>query len=195
MIIMFKKIILLANKLDQKGLYEEANIIDALYKYAIEYPADYDPGPLPAPEPWESEMMEMDISPEAREEKQEYKKHEIPTDPQDVEELITRTKMMLKGIEYPESESDIWRPQEESEDVGEKWYFGTEGEPTEEIVYPEDMADDEPMPKSWKPSGSMSDYEKIIQQRPMPQPVQPSRPSYISMPRTWPPSGPARKKQ
>ena len=117
-----KKIYNIANKLDQRGLYEEANMIDTLCKRAIEYPKDYDPGTEPAPEQWEMEMMEMDISPEEVEKELEYKEHEVPTEAKDIEELVFRTKMLLgkegegddapkwdilqPGFGYPESDED-----------------------------------------------------------------------------------------
>ena len=86
-------------------------------------------------------MMEMDLSPEVLEKEQEYQEKEVPTDPAEVEELIARTKMLLKGVEDPESSEGpgYLTPQEESEDVGEKWYFGTEGEHEKEFYEPEDM--------------------------------------------------------
>lgn len=94
-----KKLLKLANKLDQKGLYDEASMLD---KIAEEY-QDHQ-GPMKPPEAWESAMMEMDISPEALEKEQEYTEKEIPTDPAEVEELIDRAKMLLGSIELPEEE-------------------------------------------------------------------------------------------
>jgi len=82
------KLTKIANSLDQKGLYDEANAIDILIKSAIEYPEDYDPGPMKPPEDWEMGMMEMDISPEAVEKEKEYKEHEVPTSEEDIEELL-----------------------------------------------------------------------------------------------------------
>jgi hypothetical protein len=138
-----QELVKIANELDQKGLYDEASEVDAIIRLCAEEYQEYDPNPWP-PEPWEAAMMEMDISPEVQKKEHEYKKREIPTDPKEVEELIVRTKMLLKDIDYPEGEIDIWQPQEESKDVGEKWYFGTEGEPEETYIEPEDMAEDKP---------------------------------------------------
>ena len=44
--------------------------------------------------------------------------------------------MLLKGVDYPEGDSDIWQPQRGSGDVGEKWYFNTEGLPEEKWEEP-----------------------------------------------------------
>lgn len=146
--VMFKKLLKLANGLDHRGLYDEANLVDKIIRrYAEEY-QDYDPGHSEPPEEWEAAMMEMDMSPEVLKKEREYKKREMPTDPEDIEELIMRTKMLLKGVDYPDVEGpSYWSPQEESKDVGEKWYFGTEGLPEEDEWYPEDMADDPMSPE------------------------------------------------
>lgn len=143
-----KKLVSIANELDKKGLYSEAGEIDnVLSKYAEEGLEE----PWPPKERWERGMMEMDLSPEKVKKEKMYKKHEVPTDPKDVEELIARTKMLLKGTDYVGEDTEgpqYWAPQEGSEDIGEKYYFGTEGEAEKEFIYPEDMADDTSGPPS-----------------------------------------------
>ena len=115
-----KELIKIANKLDLYGLYEEANVLDEICKYAIQLDQTI--------EPWEAEMMEMDISPEAKEKEQEYAKYEIPTDPEKIEELIARTKILLKGV-VPDSYTDgpqYWEPQTHLPE--DRWYFETEND-------------------------------------------------------------------
>jgi hypothetical protein len=151
-----QKIVKIANELDKRGLYDEANLLD---KIAEEY-QDYDPGPVDPPQLWELELMQYDMSPEEREKQKEYEEHEVPTDPKEVEELIVRMKMLLKDVDDPDvgEGPGYLAPQEESKDVGEKWYFGTEGEPEEEFVYPEDMSDDQY--KLVEPSQPRSDEDQ-----------------------------------
>ena len=99
-------LIKLANKLDKRGLYKEANILDQIIKSAIDNPE---------PEPWELEMMQMDISPEAREKEKAYKKREVPTDPAEFDdmqkphpkynvdyELLAKMRHLLNKLEDPD---------------------------------------------------------------------------------------------
>lgn len=71
-----------------------------------------DPGFVQNIEDWELELMNMEISPEAREKEREYKKHEVPTDPSELEgsyrqvsneELYKRT-----GPVKSETQEKIW---------------------------------------------------------------------------------------
>lgn len=92
---LLEKLIALANKLDERGFYKEAEMID---KLAIEYPHDFSPPSVEPPEEWEAELMNMEISPEAVEKEKEYKKHMVPTDPSELEELSDK-KMVEKKVE------------------------------------------------------------------------------------------------
>lgn len=103
----------LADKLDKKGLYSEASILDDLIKKAIRYPKDYDQDPMQDPESWGMAMMEMDISPKAIKNKKRYKRREIPTEEKDIEDLIFKNRILVDEDEDNMEDIpdwDIFRP-------------------------------------------------------------------------------------
>lgn len=101
------RLIRIAHLLDKKGLYEDASIVDSLCKVAIDYPEDFDPGPMPPPEDWEMEMMYEDMAPEVVEKEKEYKQKEVLSKPEEIEELIFRTRALLDADEFPEGGADV----------------------------------------------------------------------------------------
>lgn len=143
--VMAKHILLLikvANTLDKKGAYEEADEIDEIIRKMVE---------REQPSGEEVEMMSGDYEDEKRE--KEYKKREEPTDPEEIEKKLMERKMKKKDIQFDigdKDDWDIWNPKDVEQleegthvpayddpqgierfnpkDPGDMWFQGLEGE-------------------------------------------------------------------
>jgi len=118
---MWQKLLKLANQLDQKGLYEEASIIDNILKEATscgvgeESMAEDDPMLGAMDEPSEEEV-------EGMYEEHEERKPEMPTSIEEILQVLEE-----EGVELPESEElDPW----EGEDYADGPRGGQAGQMT-----------------------------------------------------------------
>lgn len=131
-----------ANSLDKKGAYEEADELDEIIRKMMEDEESVGK---------EIEMMSGDYEDEEKE--KEYKKHEEVTDPEEVEKKLMDRKMKKKDIQFDvggEEDWDTWNPKSVEQleedthipayddpqgverfnpkDPGDMWFQGLEGE-------------------------------------------------------------------
>ena len=185
---MWQKLLKLANQLDQKGLYEEASIIDNILKEATscgggeESMAEDDPMLGAMDEPSEEELEDM------------YKEHEegkreTPTSIEDILQVLKE-----EGVELPESEEEL-DPWEEGEDYADGPRGGQAGQMATlpQRRYAPSAQRQQTQVQVGQPYFETKPITLDVPQRQqMPRSYQPSQAQPQQMPRSYQPSGPAR---